>query len=340
MHSWWTRRFVIGGVVLTGAACGSSEEIASLPIADAGPDRLNVRANESVVLDGSGSFDPDGGALAYLWSLSAKPAGSTTILVANAEPERTSLSPDVEGYYVVSLRVSNGERISAPDVVAVEVANQPPVAVAECRGGCEALHGAEVDLVGNASEDPDGDPLTYWWRQITDGAECTTACPALACSPSATPVVSWLDADKKVATVVLPALAAEQFVFELAVSDGLFTATDCVAYTTTNTSPVFTGAPAVIPINPVEGTSFAVICFPFDADGDDLTIAWTQQAPVSPQAELTNSDQTTVTVRVPAGAIDVATDFQFEVVIDDGFTSVAASTTAFPVPVINVANVP
>ena len=61
-----------------------------------------------MTLDGTASFDPDGDDLTFSWSILSAPAGSTVSIVGTGEAT-ASLTPDVEGVYVVELEVSDGE---------------------------------------------------------------------------------------------------------------------------------------------------------------------------------------------------------------------------------------
>ena len=87
------------------------------PIAVAGSPQ-SVAAGSAVQLDGSGSYDPEGGALTYRWTQVSGPvvslSGATT-----AKP--TFTAPALATELVFSLTVSNGSRTSAPSTVAVEV---------------------------------------------------------------------------------------------------------------------------------------------------------------------------------------------------------------------------
>src|SRR6185436_4189775 len=130
------------------------------PVADAGPDQtvLSVNGQAAVRLDASGSSDPDGDPLTYEWRENGNLVASTA--VANLQLAL--------GDHTFTLRVSDNHGASSQDEVLVRVVlppNRPPVANAgpdqqvECSAGC-----ARVILNGSASSDPDGDALSYQWK--------------------------------------------------------------------------------------------------------------------------------------------------------------------------------
>lgn len=90
------------------------------PTANAGDNKTTYTDN-TVTLDGSGSSDANGDSLSYAWTLDQKPAASTTIL-SNADQVNASLTPDVEGSYVISLVVNDGQENSTADSVVINVA--------------------------------------------------------------------------------------------------------------------------------------------------------------------------------------------------------------------------
>ncbi len=92
----------------------------STPAADAGPDQT-VAAGVTVQLDGSASFDPDGSALLYGWSLTSRPPGSNAAL-SNDTIVNPTFVADVDGTYVAQLIVGDGALLSSPDTVAVTAA--------------------------------------------------------------------------------------------------------------------------------------------------------------------------------------------------------------------------
>ncbi|MCB0318885.1 MAG: PKD domain-containing protein, partial [Bdellovibrionales bacterium] len=93
----------------------SSENMA--PTADAGLDII-VNVDDIAVLDGSGSFDPDGDTITYQWTLTSAPSGSTSSLI-NSTSQIASIVPDEEGQYVISLVVSDAYSSSVADTMTV-----------------------------------------------------------------------------------------------------------------------------------------------------------------------------------------------------------------------------
>ncbi len=75
------------------------------PNADAG-EAFAVFVGEDALLDGSGSFDPNGDLMTYAWSFDGKPAGSEAILIGDNEQMAHFLA-DVAGTYLVRLTVSD-----------------------------------------------------------------------------------------------------------------------------------------------------------------------------------------------------------------------------------------
>ena len=87
------------------------------PTAEAGLNQAAV-VGDTVLLDGSGSSDPNEDALAYHWSFEAKPALSTTVL-SNATTVNPTFVIDAPGDYRVKLMVNDGLLDSAPSTVLV-----------------------------------------------------------------------------------------------------------------------------------------------------------------------------------------------------------------------------
>ncbi|HDL85731.1 MAG TPA: PKD domain-containing protein [Candidatus Acetothermia bacterium] len=95
------------------------------PIADAGPDQTAL-IGDTVQLDGSASFDPDGDSLSYDWSFASKPPGSAAAL-SNQTVAAPTFVVDTVGDYVLQLVVEDGYEGSDNDRMTV-TAHDPPTA--------------------------------------------------------------------------------------------------------------------------------------------------------------------------------------------------------------------
>jgi hypothetical protein len=178
----------------------------SAPVAEAGGDQT-VNEGSSVSLDGSASFDPDGDAITQRW---AQIDGPSVVLTGadTATPTFTApwLAGGVDSVATLSFELSVSDGVlSGTDTVqvVVEQVNHAPVADAGLDQTVD--EGVLVTLDGNASGDPDGDPITYAWRQLS-GLPVTLS-DAAGAAPSF------------VAPVTGP--GGTTLVFELTVSDGL-----------------------------------------------------------------------------------------------------------------------
>lgn len=96
----------------------------SPPVADAGPDQSGVPAGP-VVLDGSGSYDPDGDALTYQWSQIAGPA----VALTNATSAKASFTAAQGQTYSFRLVVRDGSGAQAAARVTVTSTNPAPIRV-------------------------------------------------------------------------------------------------------------------------------------------------------------------------------------------------------------------
>lgn len=89
------------------------------PVAVAGED-MEITENEQVVLDASGSYDPDQGPtdLTYTWT---QISGKSVLNSQNARSARTTLPALTQGIYVFELVVNDGELDSQPDTITIFV---------------------------------------------------------------------------------------------------------------------------------------------------------------------------------------------------------------------------
>ena len=134
-----------------------------IPVADAGLDR-GVDTNATVVLDGSGSHDPDGDLpLTFGWT---QIGGPTAILSDPTAESPTFAAPGDPAVLTFELVVTDSLDFAdpTPDEVVITVRNQAPIADAGLDQNVDT--NATVTLDGSGSHDPDGDlPLSFGWTQ-------------------------------------------------------------------------------------------------------------------------------------------------------------------------------
>ena len=91
--------------------CSACED--GLPTADAGSDQ-SVIPNTEVILDGTGSSDPNGQQLSYQWSITSRPDGSSASITDPTSSMPTLLA-DVSGVFQVCLTVANEEQCTSQE---------------------------------------------------------------------------------------------------------------------------------------------------------------------------------------------------------------------------------
>ncbi|MEP6675902.1 MAG: PKD domain-containing protein [Ferruginibacter sp.] len=241
------------------------------PVANAGTDRTIVLPKDSVVLNGNGSYDPEGGTIKYKWTKISGPVSYQVNNDSIASPAITNLQ---QGIYQFELKVTDNGNLSAKDTVAVTVnafVNNPPVA----RAGNDiniTLPVNNVALNGSGSTDIDGMIVTYRWKKISGPSQGNIT-------------------DTTAANTTATNLAQGNYQFELTVTDNIgATGKDTVAVSVravANIPPVArAGSDLIItlPVNSVnlDGTASS------DADGS-ITFLWTK---ISGPAQYNISDAT------------------------------------------------
>jgi lysophospholipase L1-like esterase len=135
------------------------------PIANPGGN-AKVLINTPVQLNGMNSFDPDGEAISFNWSVVSAPAGNQAS-ITNSDASLAQFTPDEAGIYRIGLIVSDGTFSSVLRTIRIEAkaSNQPPVAIAGENVMVETR--TAVNLDGTGSYDPDNEPFTYHWTLIS-----------------------------------------------------------------------------------------------------------------------------------------------------------------------------
>ncbi|MBD59180.1 MAG: hypothetical protein CL808_03535 [Citromicrobium sp.] len=278
------------------------------PTADAAGDQT-AAGGSTVTLDGTGSSDGDGDAIAYSWVQTSGPSvvinGAATAQPSFTAPQSAAFAQTL----TFELTVDDGLATSTDTVVVTVPSNAAPTAIL---GQAQTVSGGQsVTLDASGSTDPDGDPLTYSFVQ-TGGPSVT-----LTGANTATPTF-----------VAPPAVGTAQVLtFEVTVSDGLASSTATVQITVAaNDPPVADAGADQGPIDSgqsvtLDGTGST------DPDNDPLTYAWTQ---VSGPA-VTLSDPTAAQPTFTAPLVNGTDNLVFELVVDDGQTSSAPDSVTIAV---------
>jgi len=289
------------------------------PVANAGPNQ-SVTIGTTVTLNGSSSSDADGNPLTYLWSFVSIPVGSGATLTGPTTVRPTFLA-DKTGQYVVQLLVNDGVVTSAAATVTITTTPGNTAPVANAGPDQTVQVGATVTLNGSASNDVDGNPLTYQWALVS----VSTGSTAKLINP----------------TNVMPTFVpdrAGQYVVQLLVNDGKVTSTqDTVTITTTggNSAPVANAGPDQ---SVSAGTTVMLNASgSHDADQNALTYDWSfVSIPSGSTATLSNP-----TAATPAFVADKAGQYVVQLIVNDGTvnstpaTVMIAAATGNTAPVAN-----
>lgn len=153
------------------------------PVANAGLD-VAVNGGSQVTLNGGGSADGDGDTLTYQWTQTGGPAVTLSSSTASNPTFTTPIGAAQVQTITFDLVVSDGTATSAADSVTISVnPNAAPIANAGVDQG-PINSGQTVTLNGSGSTDPDGNPLTYHWTQVSGPA--ATLSSATAANPTFT----------------------------------------------------------------------------------------------------------------------------------------------------------
>jgi len=257
------------------------------PSVSAGND-MTIDAQTRVTLHAAGT-DPNGDSLSYLWRL----VSGTGVVLPDMASQDIAVTFTAAGQYRFSVTCSDGLLSSSADEVVVTVnapENQAPTA--DAGQDQDVQLGQRVMLDGGASSDPDGDTLSYSWRQIS-GIQVE-----LHGSQTAAP---YFDAASEGTRE-----------FELVVSDGKASSVPdrvTVRVLKQNSAPVADAGDDILVY--VGDLTTLDASGSFDDDGDILTYSWIQTsgarvtlsnaATVRPNFTPTTSGVLTFTVRVSDG---------------------------------------
>ena len=205
-----------GGLSATDTVTVTVQDNAA-PTADAGDD-FTTAPDYPVTLDGSGSSDPENGALTYAWT---QTGGTPTVTLTGADTARTTFTaPQVTANAALTftLTATDPGGATATDTVTVTVKSVNDAPTANAGSDFTISDGDTATLDGSASSDPENGDLAYAWTQT-----------------AGTPSVTLRDADTSAPSFDAPQLSANaSLTFELTVTDpGGAAATDTVTVSVT-----------------------------------------------------------------------------------------------------------
>ncbi len=332
------RRYVVWSVLccltLNTVACGDNDnaepnnnsmmmEENQKPTADISSVNEGV-VGASVFASAANSSDPEDDDLTYTWTLSTPDGSSATL--SDTTTQDVEFTPDVDGDYVLTLVVNDGELDSEEVTQTISVtdgedANDAPVADAGMDVTVEL--GSEVTLDGSNSSDPNvGDSLTYEWSITTN--------------PGTESEQQITGADAEMFTFV-PDVVGE-YVVTLTVNDGDKSSSDTVTVTVSesvvNTAPTAdAGEDQTVDVGiefSLDGTGSS------DPDVDDtLTYAWAITTDPSNGVDmLTDADTAT-----PKFSPSVAGVYEITLTVADEAGEMSSDTVAITVvdAVVNLA---
>jgi hypothetical protein len=226
------------------------------PTADAGPDQT-VPQNIFVNLVGSGT-DPEDTKLKFKWS---QTSGSEVVLYQRTLEEVYFVSPFIEGDtedlgFELKVIDSDGNFDTDEAIVTVTKQNHPPKANA---GPDRRIIGDSKVTITGTGIDPDGDPITYSWKQISGDA------------------VSFDGSNASISFVAPHVESGEtkRVILQLTVTDTLDQSdTDRLnlIIVPENNKPIVDAGPDQV-ID--ENTIGSVFCTAFDVENSPLTYKWT-----------------------------------------------------------------
>ena len=288
------------------------------PTANAGNGAI-VDENQFIELDGSGSSDPEGGSLDYLWQ-QVDDSGFTITLSDDEIAQPTFTTPYVETTTDLSfqLTVTDAGSKSSSDTISFRVLyNHPPNANA---GGNQSVNeGASVQLSGSASSDLEDEDssLTYSWQQVDSSGYTISLNDANTATPSF--------------TAPNPVAADTDLIFQLTVTDSLGkTGQDTVTITVIYNNPPSANAGANAQVN--EGDSVqldASASSDLEDEASSLTYSWLQVD--SSGYTITLSGATTTTPSFTAPEVAADTDLIFQLTVTDSLGKTGQDTVTITV---------
>jgi chitinase len=279
------------------------------PVANAGNDQV-VEIGNTVILNGSGSTDPEAKPLAYKWE---QVSGQAAVVSNSTSVQATFVAPTVaaDTQLVFKLTVTDAVQQSVSDNVTVTVkatvTPETPKALTVTVTPTQNVGANKVVTLAATSDNPNAGTLAYVWKQISGSPVSLTV----------TPTGNGVQFTSKTAAV------AEVLEFEVTVNDGKAPAVvkTSVVNVAANVAPA---VGATTPTSVESGAGVTLNGTAVDADGNVLSYAWKQLS--GPAVTLANANKLVADFVAPTVTAD--TSYAFELSVTDGVaTAVTAKVT-------------
>ena len=312
--------FIVMLLALTFSACGdssldnlealpaSSPEINTAPIANAGESRTKD-LNDTVLLDGSGSYDEEGDELTYTWSITS-PDG--TVNSSSTTSSNLTFIADQVGIYTIKLSVNDGLLDSeTEDTVSVNVTSVPVVpAIPIANAGLDENVTINNPLILDGSGSSPVD-VEYAWSVPESGSSTFALENSSAVKPSFTPYLEG------------------SYTIQLVVNVGAIYSEPSYVTITSKPEPVsvFVNIDPIVNAgmdqNVSRNTRVDMNASATDANGDALTYLWTiVEEPDSSDANISDSSALN-----PYFDANVSGEYVLTLSVSDGNVSVEDNVT-------------
>lgn len=287
--------------------------IKHIPTADAGSDQ-NVETGSDVHLSAQHSSDSDGDMLTFKWNLVSKPNGSMSIL-QNDTTVTPNIVSDVDGLYVVELRVNDGNLNSSQDVVVITASTTNLKPTANASNDQMVLTNDTVTLDGSQSYDSNGDQITYSWQKILEPSQSNVSLSSSTdVKPNFTPTI------------------AGTYLFELIVNDTLEDSASDMVVINVSSSNSAPNADAGVSQNISIGSTVVLDgSLSSDQNGDSLLYTWDFIYKPSGSSSVLNENN----ISSPQFIADTDGTYLLQLVVNDGQVSSAISTVSIIVTTAN-----
>ena len=286
------------------------------PIAVASSDVTSANEGMTVNLDGSSSSDSDGEIISYAWELISP---DVELVISKADEARASfIAPSLDSStdYIFQLTVTdndNAEDISTITIIILDSSSDivPPVANAGSDRG--VTEGDSVSLDGSGSTDSDGTIVDYSWELISPDVELTIT-----------------NANQAQASFTAPAVDADtDYVFRLTVTDDDDASANATVTISIANKVIAPSASAGNNRNVTEGDSVTLDgSGSSDDDGEIISYTWEL---ISPDAELTITNDDKAQASFIAPAVDSITNYIFQITVTDNDNAIDTATVTISI---------